>query len=54
MIVKLIVSVLDVMLKLFVAWLTYLLAKWIQAPEWAMIALIVMSVQSTFITVNQS
>lgn len=54
MIEKIIISLLNVAIKLFAAWIAYLLAKWIQAPEWATMALVVMAVQSSFVTTRKS
>lgn len=54
MIEKIIVGLLNVAIKLFAAWVAYLLAKWIQAPEWATMALIVMAVQSSFVRIRRS
>jgi len=41
------IIVLNWCLKLFVAWLMYLLAVWLQAPEWATIALVAIGVCET-------
>lgn len=51
---KIIISLLNVAIKLFAAWIAYLLAKWIQAPEWATIAFVVMGVQSSFVEIRES
>lgn len=47
-----VVSLINVLLKMTIAWLAYLLATWLQLPEWGVIGLIVMAVQSTFLTVK--
>jgi len=38
--------------KLFVAWLMYLLAVWLAAPEWAMIAMVAIGACETKLTIN--
>lgn len=41
-------------LKLFVAWLMYLLANWLGAPEWAMIAMVAVGAAETKVSFQWS
>lgn len=48
------IVVLNWALKLFVAWLMYLLATWLQVPEWAMIAMVAIGACETKVTFTQT
>lgn len=53
MIKEIIFSLPNAAIKLFAAWIAYLLANWIQAPEWATMAFVVMAVQSSFVKIRK-
>lgn len=49
-----IVIVLNWTIKLFAAWLMYLLAVWLNVPEWAMIAMVALGAVETKVELSWS
>jgi len=47
-----IVFILNWTLKLFMAWLAYLFATWLQLPEWAVMALVAIGAAESHVKIN--
>lgn len=54
MLEHLVISLISACLKLLAAWGAWSLAMWLQAPELAVLCLVIMAVQSTYLKVSRS
>lgn len=54
MLEHLVINFISACLKLFAAWSAWSLAMWLQLPEWQVLCLVIIAVQSSYLEVNRS